>query len=66
LRLAAKAADRAKAAQQERPAFEERLKELGYSPQAIARAFGALTGPGTVAEALDMLRAPMRESHPIG
>ena len=65
LRLAAKASDRGKAAQQEWPAFEERLKELGYSPRAIAHAFRTLSGPGTVAEALDVLRAPMRESHPI-
>jgi hypothetical protein len=65
LRLAAKAADRGKAAQQEWPAFEERLHELGYSPRAIAHAFRTLSGPGTVAEALEVLRAPMRESHPI-
>ena len=65
MRLAAKASDRGKAAQQEWPAFEERLKELGYSPRAIAHAFRTLSGPGTVAEALDVLRAPMRESHPI-
>jgi hypothetical protein len=66
LRLAAKAADRGKAAQQEWPAFEERLKELGYSPRAIAHAFRTLSGPGTVAEALEVLRGPIRESHPVG
>ena len=64
LRLAAKAADRGKAAQQEWPAFEERLRELGYSPRAIAHAFSALSGRGSVAEALEVLRAPMPESQP--
>jgi hypothetical protein len=52
LRLAANAADRERAAEQLRPAFEKRLKELGYSPLAISHAFTTLTGPGTVAEAL--------------
>ena len=52
LHLAAKAADRAKAAEALRPAFEERLRELGYSSLAIAHAFSALTGPDTVEEAL--------------
>jgi hypothetical protein len=65
LRLAAKAADRGKAAEQLWPAFEERLRELGYSPLAIAHAFSTLSGPGSVAEALEVLRAPMPESHPI-
>jgi len=55
LRLAAKAADREKAAAKLRPAFESRLKELGYGHQAIADAFSVLTGPGTVAEALAVL-----------
>src|SRR5450631_467307 len=63
LRLAAKAADRGKAARQEWPAFEERLRGLGYSPRAIAHAFRTLSGPGTVAEALEVLRAPVPESH---
>jgi hypothetical protein len=63
--LAAKAADRGKAAQQQWPAFEKRLSELGYSPLAIAHAFRALSGPATVAEALEVLRAPVPESHPI-
>lgn len=58
LRLAAKAADRAKAAQQQWPAFEKRLRQLGYSPCAIAHAFSLLSGPGTVAEALDALKHP--------
>lgn len=52
LRLAAKAADREAAAEKLRPAFESRLRELGYGPGAIAQAFCTLTGPGTVAEAL--------------
>jgi hypothetical protein len=65
LRLAAKAADRGKAARQEWPAFEERLQRLGYSPRAIAHAFSTLSGPGTVADALEVLRAPMPESHPV-
>jgi hypothetical protein len=55
LRLAAKAADRGRAAEKLWPAFEKRLKELGYGPRAIAHAFSTLTGPGTVAEALAKL-----------
>jgi hypothetical protein len=55
LRLAAKAADRGKAAEALRPAFEERLGELGYSSLAVAHAFSALTGPDTVEEALTEL-----------
>jgi hypothetical protein len=55
LRLAAKAADRAKAADELRPAFERRLQELGYAPLGIARAFSLLSGAGTVAEALEAL-----------
>jgi hypothetical protein len=47
LRLAAKAADRAKVAEQEWPAFEKRLSELDYGPRAIAHAFRTLSGPGT-------------------
>ena len=65
LRLAARAVDRGKAAEQQWPAFEKRLRELGYSPRAIAHAFSTLSGAGTVAEALEVLRAPMPESHPI-
>jgi hypothetical protein len=61
LRLAAKAADREKAARQEWPALEARLRELGYSPKAIARAFRTLSGPGSVAQALDVLRTRPRE-----
>jgi len=60
LRLAAKAADRATAASRERPAFEKRLSKLGYGPRAIAHAFSTLSGPGTVAEALETLE---RENH---
>jgi hypothetical protein len=56
LRLAAKAADRHTAAMQEWPAFEKRLKQLGYSPRAIAYAFRTLSGPGTVDEALQALK----------
>jgi hypothetical protein len=60
LRLAAKASDRAKAAEQERPAFEERLRQLGFAPSAIARAFRSLCGPGTVADALEALKDQRR------
>jgi hypothetical protein len=56
LRLAAKAADRGKVAKQQWPAFEKRLRGLGYTPVAIAHAFSALSGPGSVAEALEVLR----------
>jgi len=52
LRVAAKASDRAKAADKEWPAFEKQLKQLGYSPRSITHAFSILSGPGTVAEAL--------------
>ncbi len=52
LRLAAKAADRARTAETLRPTFERRLREFGYSSLAIAHAFSTLTGPGTVEEAL--------------
>jgi hypothetical protein len=66
LRLAAKAADREEAARREWPAFEERLTALGYSPLAIAHAFRALSGPGTVAEALEVLKGISQPaSHPI-
>lgn len=65
LRLAARAADREKAAQQQWPAFEKRLRALGYRPLAIANAFSTLSGPGSVVEALEVLRAPMPESHRI-
>jgi hypothetical protein len=66
LRLAAKAADREKAARQEWPAFEKRLKQLGYGSRAIAHAFSTLSGPGTVAEALEALKDMSRpESRPV-
>jgi hypothetical protein len=66
LRLAAKTADREKAARQEWPAFEQRLEELGYGPRAIAHAFSTLSGPGTVAEALEGLKGMSRpEPDPI-
>jgi len=55
LHLAAKAADRDKAAEAQRPEFERRLKELGYTPRSSARAFGLLEGPGTVQEAIQAL-----------
>lgn len=58
LRLAAKAADRANAAQQQWPAFQARLTQLGYSPRAIGHAFATLSGPGTVGEALAALERP--------
>jgi hypothetical protein len=64
LRLAAKAADRGKAARQEWPAFEKRLRELGYGPRAIAHAFSTLSGPGTVAEALEVLKGMSRPESP--
>ena len=60
LRLAAKAADREKVAEALRPAFEERLRELGYSPLAIAHAFRSLTGPDSVEEALAELEENAR------
>ena len=48
------------------PAFEERLRELGYGPRAIAHAFGTLSGPGTVDEALEALeRMSQPEMPPI-
>jgi hypothetical protein len=56
LRLAANGADREKAAREQWPAFEEHLKRLGYSPRLIMRAFCVLSGPGTVAEALQALK----------
>ena len=67
LRLAAKAADRARAAAKLRPAFEKRLKELGYGPRAIAHAFSALTGPESVAEVLAELarNARFERSRPV-
>lgn len=66
VRLAAKASDRAKAAEQERPAFEKRVRQLGYAPRAIAHAFSSLSGPGTVDEALEVLKAMSQpESPPI-
>jgi hypothetical protein len=55
LRLAAKTADRGNAGEELRPAFERRLKELGYGPRAIAHAFSTLTGPGTATEVLATL-----------
>jgi hypothetical protein len=55
LRLAAKAADRAKAAEELRPDFERRLRELGYGPLGVAHAFNLLSGPGTVTDALEAL-----------
>jgi len=65
LRLAAKAADRAKAAEALRPAFEERLRKLGYSPLAIAHAFSTLIGPGTVEEALAELEDNARSERSV-
>jgi hypothetical protein len=61
LRLASKATDRAKAAAQERPAFEKRLRQLGYGPRAIAETFRTLSGPGTVEEALAALNRHTRQ-----
>jgi hypothetical protein len=56
LRLAARAADRERAAARQWPAFEQRLTQLGYGPQAIAHAFSTLSGPGTVADAVAALQ----------
>lgn len=56
MRLASRAADRAKAADKLRPEFEERLTALGYTPGGIAHAFSLLSGPGTVAEALEVVK----------
>jgi hypothetical protein len=44
LRLAAKAADRGKAADELRPDFESQLTKLGYTPREIVPAFSLLTG----------------------
>lgn len=60
LRLAAKVADREKAAATQWPVFEARLRELGYGHDAIWRAFDVLKGPGTVDEALQELRRRRR------
>jgi hypothetical protein len=60
LRLAAKAADRAEAAEALRPRLEQRLRELAYSSLAIAHAFSALTGPNTVEEAVAELEENAR------
>jgi hypothetical protein len=67
LRLAATAADRTKAAEKLRPAFEKRLNELGYPPRAIAHAFSALKGPDTVSDALAQLAryARSERSRPV-
>jgi hypothetical protein len=65
LRLAAKAADRGKAAQAQWPAFEKRLRDLGYGARVIAHAFRTLSGPGSVAEALEVLSAPTPQSQPV-
>lgn len=56
LRLLAKGHDRLVAAESELPAFEARLRQLGYSNRAIHRACRVLCGPGTVAEALAVLK----------
>jgi hypothetical protein len=65
LRLAAKAADRQNAAGEQWPAFQAHLRDLGYSPKAIAQAFSTLSGPGTVAEALAVLKSTGRSLHPV-
>lgn len=58
---------RAKAAEEFRPAFEQRLKELGYGPLAIAHTFSTLTGSCAVAEALAELarNARFERSSPV-
>jgi hypothetical protein len=60
LRLAAKAADRAKAADELWPDFETRLKKLATHRAGIAHAFSLLSGPVTVAEALRVLERERR------
>jgi hypothetical protein len=65
LRLAAKAADRQRAVGSQWPAFQAQLRDLGYSPKAIAHAFSTLSGPGTVAEALEVLKRTDRSLHPV-
>jgi hypothetical protein len=65
LRLAAKAADRQKAACDQWPTFEARLRALGYGPRAIAHAFSALSGPGDVPQALQVLKHTDRSSPPV-
>jgi hypothetical protein len=55
LQLAAKAADRVKVADTLGPDFERRLKDLGYSQRGIAHALSLLSGPGTVADAREVL-----------
>jgi hypothetical protein len=65
LRLAAKATDREHVAQLQWPGFEARLSELGYGPRAIAHAFSTLSGPGTVAEALQVLKHRPSGSPPV-
>ncbi len=65
LRLAAGATDRQQAARWQWPAFEVRLRDLGYSPSAIAHAFCSLSGPGTVAEALAVLERTQRASRAV-
>jgi hypothetical protein len=59
LRWAAKAADRAAAAEALRPVFEQRLSALGYSNLAIAHAFSTLIS-GSVEEALAELEENSR------
>ena len=56
LRLLANGHDRLVAAESELPAFEARLRQLGYSNRAIHRAYQVLCGPGTVAEVLAVLK----------
>jgi hypothetical protein len=62
LRLAAKAADRERAVEELRPAFEGRLRALGYDGRAIAHVYRVLAGPGTVSEALERLDRPRGQS----
>jgi hypothetical protein len=61
-RPAAKAADREAAAGAPRPAFEQRLRALGYDGRAIARAYRTPAGAETVAETLAGFDASHRES----
>jgi hypothetical protein len=50
------------AAESLRPVFEQRLRDLGYGPLAIAHAFTSLSGPDTAPEALaELAREARRE-----
>ena len=68
LRLAAKAADRERRPRGCELPSRGDCGRLGYGPRAIAHAFSALSGLGTVAEALAELaqRARLERSRAVG